>query len=219
MAMNKLYKKRRYGKIGIAPMKKVNEELCDKEIPAYRNDPKVKKHLRQMKHCMHRNLVSAYKGWWQWKRIKRIEGFGQTAVILLPEKNREINRIALCYLDQLLEVHHYTNAVILSVDSDIKEAAPLFSDKILRVKTYSRRKAHNLLQLYCLLDFDERFVCASLQEPFGRKGDQVVGLHGTTTEEAFVVGVYGIYPFVPMQLPRYDGENPILTHFLQENET
>lgn len=198
---------------------KIVDDMRDNEFLPYHNDSEVKKHLNKIKHCMHRNLISAYEGWWQWERIKRIQGFDQTAVILLPERDRHINRLALCYMDQLLESRNYSNAIILSADPDIKVAAPLFSERILQVKTYSRRKVRNLLQLYCLLDFDERFVCASLHEPFGRQGDRVIGLHGTTTEEAFVIGVYGIYPFVTVQLPEYDGKNPVITRFLQGNES
>lgn len=179
-------------------------------------DKKVKQHLRQVKSQLHKNLISSYKGWWQWHKVIKAKGIGgSTAVILLPSCDKEINHLALLYLDDMLKSRKHENAVILTHDPAVKKCAELFSKNILRIVSFSRRNAENLMQFYCLYEFDKRFTVASLDEPNGRNGSALIGKRGTTVEEIFVIGVYHIYPFTRPDAPIYNGDDEIIKTFLE----
>ena len=96
------------------------------------------KHLRQVKRQLYKNLFKAYGGWWQWRKIKKVKGFGNTAVVLLPSCDREINHLALLYLNDMLKTRGHDNAIILTHDPEVIKAAHLYSDKILKVVPLSR---------------------------------------------------------------------------------
>ena len=175
----------------------------------------VKKHLKGIKRQLYKNLFASYRGWWQWHKIVKRKGVGNTAVILLPTCDREINRLGLLYLDDMLTSRKYTNAVVLTHDPAVLKCAALFSRNILATISFSRKKAEDLMQFYCLYEFDKRFIVASLDEPNGRNGSVLIGKRGTTQEEIFVIGVYRVYPFQRPQDPVYVGDDPEIKSFLE----
>ena len=177
------------------------------------------KHLKKVKRQMYKNLFAAYCGWWSWKKIiKRKEVSNRTVILLLPSCDREVNYFALLHLDELLKKRNFDNALILSHDGAVKKSAALFSDKILDVIEYSRKNAENLMQFYCLYDFDRRFIVASLDEPTGRNASRLIGKRGTTKEELLVIGVYRVYPFKRLQTPLYHGDDVEIIGFLKGRE-
>ncbi len=174
------------------------------------------KHLKMVKRELYRNLFAAYRGWWQWRKLMKRKGVGdKTIIILMPSCEKEINYFALLYLDELLKRRKYKNAILLTQDSVVKKSALLFSDHILEVCSFSRKKAEDLMQFYCLYDFDKRFLVASLDEPNGRNAAKLVGKRGTTKEEVFVIGVYRIYPFERPNAPIYSGSDIEIIEFLK----
>lgn len=176
----------------------------------------MSKHLKQVKRQLYRNLISAYRGWWEWHKIVKGKGVGDnTAVVLLPSCEREINHLALLYLDSMLSRRKYKNAVILTHDPAVKKCAQLFSPNILRVVSFSRKKAEHLMQFYCLYEFDKRFICASLDEPNGRNGSALIGKRRITKEEIFAVGVYRIHPFEKVDGLEYTGDDEEIKTFLE----
>ena len=175
------------------------------------------RHLKEVKRQLYKNLIAAYRGWWQWRKVIHRSGVGNaTVVVLLPDCNRETNYLALLYLDDMLKSRKYDNAVILTHDPAVLKSAQLFSKKTLYVIPFSRKKAEDLMQFYCLYEFDRRFIVASLDEPNGRNGSALIGKRGTTVEEIFVIGVYRVYPFERPQNPSYDGDDPDIKAFLGE---
>lgn len=178
-------------------------------------DKATVKHLRKVKRQLYKNLIASYKGWWHWVMINRIKGISAgTAVVLMPDCDRETNYLALLYLDDMLVAQKFVNAVILAHDPAVLRAAPLFSNKILKTVSFSRKKAEHLMQYYCLYEFNKRFIVASLDEPSGRNGSALVGKRGTTKEEIFVIGVYRVYPFTRPEAPEYDGTDKVVQEFL-----
>lgn len=173
---------------------------------------------REIKKLMRRNLWESYRGWWLWHRLVKRYHLGRTRVILLPSKNRAYNYAALRYVDQMLERHHYDNAIFLSVDPVVSKAAGLFSKRILAVETVSRKQAERLMQFYCLYEFDPRFVVASLEEPNGRNAVGLIGKNGTTVEELIAIGVYQIPDFSKESVPCYRGEDPDIRALLTGGE-
>ena len=117
-------------------LKMAEELLTNNEIEPLSKEEqrKVKKHLRNVKRQLYKNLFKAYIGWWHWFWICRTKGFGDTAVVLIPGEDREISYYALLYLDQMLDKRKYKNAIILTHDFDVIKVAPLFSKRILKAK-------------------------------------------------------------------------------------
>lgn len=173
------------------------------------------KHLKQVKRQLYKNLLASYRGWWQWHRICKVKGMDQTAVVLIPGYDSEVSYMALAYLDDLLQSRNYKNAIVLTHDKAVEKSASLFSRNILQVRRITRKNAEDLMQFYCLYDFDKRFICASIDEPNGRNGDKLIGKKGTTKEEVFVIGIYRLYPFVCPQTPSYDGKDSDIINFLK----
>lgn len=175
----------------------------------------VKKHLKTVKRQLYRNLIASYRGWWQWHKIVKKKDVSNTAIVLLPDCDSETNLLALLYLDTMLEKRKYKNAIILTHNPVVQNCAHLFSKNILRVIPFSRKKAEDLMQFYCLYEFDKRFIVASLDEPNGRNGSHLIGKHGTTKEEIFVIGVYRVYPFTRPDTPIYNGDDVKIKTFLE----
>lgn len=179
-------------------------------------DRETSVHLKKVKRQLYFNLFAAYKGWWQWHKITRQKGVFNTAVVLLPSCERDTNMLALLYLDDMLKSRKHTNAVILTHDPLVQKSAQLFSKNILKVIPFSRKKAEDLMQFYCMYEFDKRFIVASLDEPNGRNGSALLGKRGTTKEEIFVIGVYHVYPFERPSVPEYTGNDEEIRNFLKE---
>lgn len=133
---------------------------------------------------------------------------------MLPSCDREINHLALLYLNSMLKNRKHDNAIILTHDPEVIKAAHLYSDRILRVMPFSRKKAELIMQFYCLYEFNRKFIVASLDEPYGRNGSALIGKKGTTKEEIFVIGVYRVYPFERPDEPEYAGEDEDIKRFI-----
>jgi hypothetical protein len=81
-----------------------------------------------------------------------------------------------------------------------------------------RKKAEELMQFYCLYNFDRRFFCASLDEPYGRNGSRIIGARGITAEEIFVIGVYRTYPYKQLPPPKYMGNDAGIIELLKQGD-
>ena len=172
------------------------------------------RHFRKVRGQLYKNLFKAYGGWRQWRKIKKVKGFDNTVVVLLPSCERKTNHLAMLYLDDMLKSRGHDNAIILTHDPEVIKAAHLYSDKILKVVCFSRKKAERIMQFYCLYEFSKKFIVASLDEPYGRNGSALIGKNGTTKEEIFVIGVYWIYPFNRPAEPEYSGEDEEIKRFI-----
>lgn len=190
-------------------------DFCEKNNTLSTEDKKnVRKHLKKVRVKLYINLIRAYYGWWCWFWICRTRGFGNTAVVLLPGDDKEVSYYSLLYLNRMLDKRGYDNAIILTHESATIKAAPLFSDRILAIKRFSRRKAVALMQFYCLYDFNKQFICASLDEPYGRNGSALIGKKGTTKEEVFVMGIYKLKLDSRPEFPQYSGDDKEIINFI-----
>ena len=173
-------------------------------------------HLTEVRRQIYHNLWAAYRGWWEWHKLNRKKGVHNAMIILLPSCDREINYLSLLYLDQMLDNRKRKNAVILTRDPVVVKCAPLFSTRVLYVIPFSDEKVNNLLHYYSLFEFDKRLIVASIDKPYGRNGNVLIGKRGTTKEEVFVIGVYQINPNNRPNGPCYDGKDPEILNFLED---
>lgn len=167
---------------------------------------------------MRRNLRAALFGWWIWHRIVKRYHLGRTRVVLLPSCNRSYNYAALHYADQMLHYHNFEDVIFLSVDPTIESAAPFLCHQLRGVETISRTNAERLMQYYCLLEFDPRFIVASLDEPNGRNAKGLIGVNGTTIAELIALGVYQLPKFEREPMPEYAGEDPNVKALLKAGD-
>ena len=173
---------------------------------------------KELRKQMRGNLLQAYKGWYHWHRLTRKYSLDNAAVILMPSLNKGYNYYALLYLNQMLSQRNFSKALILTFDPAVIRAARLFSEKICGIENFSRKKAEDLMQYYCLYEFDSRFIVASLEEPEGRDVRGIIGKNGTTVEELMAIGVYGIYPFTKEKDAVYKGMDKRIKRFIEEGK-
>lgn len=176
------------------------------------------KHLLNVKVHLYLNLIAAYRGWWCWHRVICAKDVDNTAIILFPSNDMEINYLGLLYLDQMLDLRKFDNAIILTDNEIIKKSSNLFSNRILNVLDVSRRNIDDLIQFYCLYEFDKRFIVASIDDPHGRNGSRMLGKKGITKEEIFVIGIYKLYPIKRPKRPCYCGSDNDIIKFLSKGE-
>ncbi|WP_411678498.1 hypothetical protein [Caproicibacter sp.] len=171
-----------------------------------------------LRKTLRRNLRKAYQGWYLWHCLVKKYRLQNTAVVLMPSENRDYNYYALLYLDQMLEKKGFKSAILLTHDDAVVKSASLFSAKIEAVQPFSREQAEKLMQFYSMFEFDVRFLVASLEEPAGRNSTGLIGKKGTTAEEIFAIGVYGLLPLKKEKPPQYSGNNPAILSFLKINQ-
>lgn len=174
--------------------------------------------LRNVKKAMRRNLRRALHGWWLWHRLVKRYHLGRTRVVLLPACDNACNCAALCYADQMLRFHNFQDVIFLSVDPAVKTAAPLACQNLRAVEVLSRKNAEDLMQYYCLFEFDPRFAVGSLDEPNGRNAKGLIGVNGTTVAELVALGVYQLPEFVPQPAPEYSGSDLAVKELLCAGE-
>lgn len=179
----------------------------------------VRNRLAELRRDMIADLFRSYRGWFQWKKINLTEGIGNTEVVLFPSNHTELNFLALVYLDEYLKKNKRDNAILLTFDERINKSAHLFSRKILKIQDFSRRKAEDLMQLYCLYKFTHNLTIISLDEPYGRNAYKVVGKNDTALEDVFKICIYGIWPENPAVPVQYSGKDDKIKNFIEQGNS
>lgn len=166
-----------------------------------------------------KKLKEVFRGWYVWHGlVKKYDMKGKyvnTAVILLPQNDTENCFFALLYLDRMLSLRQFDAAILLTVSPLSDELVSIFSEKVLSVELLSSNDADALLQYYELVEFDPRFIAASLDEPNGRNGRALIGVSDITVEEMVVIGIYKIIPYVQKKRPTYHGKKPEIKKFME----
>jgi len=197
----------------------LDNQVTNERKPLNRKEKKaVNKHLRQVKRQLYKNLLISYRGWWYWHKLVskyKKQDEGNWAVVLLPDTNERDNYLSLLYLNRMLGQHKRSRAIILTHSEIVAKTAGLFSNKIVDIVWFSRKKAESLMQFYCLYNFDDRFICAGLDEPYGRNGSKMIGARGISAEEIFAIGVYRIYPYRQEVPPQYIGDEKDIIDFME----
>lgn len=164
-------------------------------------------------------FLQCFFGWKVWHKIikkynMKAAQYQKTAVILMPQNDYENSYYALLYLDRMLSLKKYSSAILLYTDALLKKAADFMCDKIRGFECITEKEANALLQYYALYPFDERFIAASLTEPNGRNGKDLLNVNGITIEELVAIGIYQIVPYVQKKRPQYNGKDLELEKFM-----
>lgn len=116
-----------------------------------------------------------------------------TFVILFPRADTMCNKYVMKYLSDFADMVKTRRIVLLSFDRNVLNAV---SDTNIGVTVFthfvSREDAVKIMDYYMLQMFTDRLIIASLDEPEGRSGSNIIGIKGITEEEAVAVGVLGL---------------------------
>ena len=116
-------------------------------------------------------------------------------VLLLPSDTPEYHEPALKHLEDFLVKKGADRAIVLYVGEmpdavEYEKKISAYSSYITDVKKIRREDYENLVRFYCLYEFTDRLVIASLEEPDGRLGKNMVGKKGLTLEDVVKVTLY-----------------------------
>ena len=167
---------------------------------------------------MRKKTHSALKGCFFWHRFIKKYKVGNDVVLFFPSSEHSCNYHALLYLEQLISHTNSASAIILTADEDVAAAAPVFSRRISHIVKISEKDAQNLLDYYSMDPFDNRLYVISLDKPFGRNADRLIGMNETTVAEIISLGVFRLPKFVEEEMPSYQGSDSVLKKFLDTSK-
>lgn len=124
--------------------------------------------------------------------VERYNAGDRDYFILMPSAKQEYNHSALVYLDRFIESRKAEKVYVLAYDKYVFENGRKLSEKATEFVEFSRQEAEALMQFYCMYQFTDKLIIASLDEPDGRNAYNLVGRKGITIEDVMAVGVYGL---------------------------
>ncbi len=160
-----------------------------------------------MSELLESSLKKAEKGRAYW--LKFIDVYDLSArkyVILIPDAYTVDAYLSLLFLDDFIQEKNAESIIILSTDSIIKEVAFCFSKKIEEVILIDQEIKDALLKFYCLYEFSNRLIIASLTQPKGRRGKGLIQTGKVCYAEIFAVIVYGLTEIKKKEPPKVEKE-------------
>lgn len=148
-----------------------------------------------MKRKMIINFLKAIRGLFYWYKLSKICQLRNNMVILIPEKNEKICYCVALYLNDLLIQRNKEKAIILSIDDCIEEYINIYTLNVQKIIHINQKEVENLMYLYRLYNFNENFLVASFNQPFGKNGNLLFDEFLDDFEELFAVGVFRLKPY------------------------
>jgi len=132
-------------------------------------------------------IFSAFAGRRLWLKIKKKYDIENGKyVLLMPERDRELNEAALKHIDDLLKYRKGKSVLILTVDNWVLWNAKKYSSNIIDVAGITDKQAEYYCSYYYYGCFSERFLVVSL----GNSLFKAVGINGVTKEELLCLGIF-----------------------------
>ena len=129
----------------------------------------------------------------QWLQLMKQYAIDKnTYVVLFPQERTQCNKYVLKYLPAFAEKMHASQIFLLSYDEEVLKASIDCSEVVCKNIFWNRRQAEELMAYYTLQIFTNNLIIASLEEPEGRKGRNLIGINGITEEEIVAIGILGI---------------------------
>jgi len=136
-------------------------------------------------------IFSAFAGRRLWLKIKKkYDVENGKYVLLMPEKDRELNEAALKHIDDLLRYRKGKGVLILAVDDWVLGNARTYSGNIIDVAKITDKQAEYYFNYCYYCYFSERFLIVSLAKPYGNSLFKAVGVNGVTKEDLICLGVF-----------------------------
>lgn len=146
-----------------------------------------------LKDLLEKKLYQAKKGREDWlELIEKKYIKNETYVILFPQNGTSCNKYILKYLPVFSEKLDIKHILILSHDDEVLENIKSYNNLKCDSIFWSREKAEEIMAYYMLQKFTNQLIIASLDEPEGRNGNNIIGVKGITEEEAVAIGILGL---------------------------
>lgn len=135
-----------------------------------------------------------------WLNLKReCELTENTFVILFPQEDTACNAYVMKYLEDFAVRTNADRLVLLAYDKEVLDLEngvgsawqTSFKNKV-KTRFVSREDALQIMDYYTLQMFTDRLIIASLDEPEGRNGSNIIGINDITEEEAVAIGILGL---------------------------
>jgi len=118
-----------------------------------------------MRKILLKRLLSAYKGYFYWNKIKKEYKKHNYAYILIPTCDEEEIVYSYLYLDEYIEKNGYDGAVVITDDYNVNQHVMHYCSKVVDIKIVSMQTVDEILQLYSLYNFSTNFLVASRLKP------------------------------------------------------
>lgn len=142
---------------------------------------------------LEKKLTRAKEGRAEWiKLMREYGGEKDKYIILFPHEGSDCNRYMLKYLSEFAEKAQVDTLLILSCDNIVLEGIKNCEDINCIGVFWNNVQIQNLLSYYSLHMFTNKLVIASLDEPQGRNGSNIIGTKGVTEEEVVAIGILGL---------------------------
>lgn len=159
------------------------------------------------------HFALADKGKQLWETID--ERFNADLYILFPHVNEEYNYYALLYLDEYIVAKKAEKVVLITMESVIKKALPVFSKLKAEVYEVSNDDIKAIIKYYALYEFSTRLTIISLKEPYDTCGENLLGVKGVTKEDLLCFDIYRFFKNSHKNPPDYDGSDIEIMKFLE----
>ena len=142
---------------------------------------------------LERKINQAVLGRKRWLKLAKTCDISEdTYVILFPQRQTECNKYVLKHLPDFVRKMNAKHLLILSHDEEILNSSEKYGEAKCERIMWSREEAEDLMAYYTMQMFTQRLIIASLDEPEGRNGRNIIGVNGITEEEAAVIGILGL---------------------------
>lgn len=158
------------------------------------------------------HFALADKGKQLWENID--ERFNADLYVLFPHLNEEYNYYALLYLDEYIAAKRAEKVVLITMESVIKKALPVFSKAKTEVYEISHDDIKAIIKYYALYEFSTRLTIISLKEPYDTCGENLLGVKGVTKEDLLCFDIYRFDERKLKDHPQYEGTDKEIIEFL-----
>ena len=138
--------------------------------------------------------INALIGRRMWMKIKRKYDVESNAVyvVMMPDTNRDFNKIALQHIDDFLYYRKGKGVVILTTDDWTLNSAHKFSKRIIAVELITQREHYYFVRYYYFdyYKFSENFIMMSLQGNFGERLYLAENVNGINKADMACLGLY-----------------------------
>lgn len=148
-----------------------------------------------------------------WEAID--DEFDADLYIIFPHVNEEYNYYALLYLDEYISAKKAEKVVLITSESVIKKALPLFCEKKLVIYRADSDDIKAIIKYYALYEFSTRLTIISLKVPYDTCGENLLGVKGVTKEDLLCFDIYRFSENPHKSLPVYKGEDEDLLEFMR----
>lgn len=154
-----------------------------------------------MKFYFFRSVFFALIGRQQWLKLKKRYRIDDGVyVLLMADKDRELNKQALLHIDDLIQFRRAKGIVILTTDGWVISNAKKFSNGIISVERITEKETdYYYYYYYYSQSFSGQYIAITLTRSFGGDLTQAVGVNGVTKEDLVCLGLYIMRSWQPLE--------------------